>query len=186
MNDPRLLIIRLGMALAALLLVALLFPSVGLWVYPGFAFVPFGLFMPVIDEDECFCCNEGTQNFTAISITIASVTDGSCTDCTNLNRTWSSLWTGSSTPCTYNSTIGPVVVCAQNTSRVGASYCNGAGRFIRVSLLSRGVGTGTLYDSGNLGDPQDCSDSSGLSGLAALTAGDGFCTYTGSTATIVR
>lgn len=185
MIDRRHQIIRFWeFAIVATLLVCL-WPSIGICLYSA---IPFGVFAPVISSVTCSICITETQNLGTVSVTTAGIVNGgSCTDCVNLNRTWSCSWAGSAEPCVYRSAVFGTV-CGVTESKAKVEFGTGGGNgVVRAVVSERSIGgTAGFYDSADFGNPHDCSDNTGLTDIAAQALPTFNCNYNSSTATIVR
>ena len=142
----------------------------------------------------CAYCTSGTQNTTSISVTIAGVTNNVCTDCGGfLNTTWVFSYGGLAPYCAYTGIAGIVPGCSFIGGAVAEWQSDGSMLFI----LSDSASTGVIQaQSSPVSTPRDCSSASGLSGLSLIVTEDDsglgsppdstwWCTYTGSTVTIV-
>lgn len=186
MRDRRFRVIWCCEIILTGLLVGVFCPGMLMW-WMACALMPLGLLVPLIIDVECSVCDTGTQNQSSISVTVAGVVNGlGCSDCANLNRTWTVFWVGPSNACSYRSATGPVVVCGVSTNFVDVAFGLASTGVLRVQVTDKVPGgTTPAYDSADLGTPQDCSDDTGLSGLTTSSSTLN-CNYNSSTVTVVR
>lgn len=129
--DKRLQILRFWHLAIGGLVVAWLCPAVGICIFGAGAFVQFGLMMPVLAPPACDSCT--------VELEWSGVAAGTCSECTNLNSTTTTLTggfscdcVGSLNDCCYSGTFFPGGACApfgelfrytpQGQSTLGASF----------------------------------------------------------------
>jgi len=155
------------------------------------------LIYPVLAGSPCSYCSGSTQNTTSISITIASVANNVCSpgtppDCTALNQTFV---VDHSTGCSYNKNFGfTLPICTSIGYAISLNGTWQSDGSMKVTLVDGPAdGNSTIVaQSSAVSTPRDCSDATGLSGLAMVVV-VGLspptmtlrCDYTTATATVV-
>lgn len=171
-------------------LFATLYCAILVWLFPGLApyvwFIPLGLLMPVIGTPApcATICNEGTQT-DEIQLTFTGITNGTCTDCGNMNTTISTPFNGT---CLYFTGTTLITLCGGANHQVqtrfawDGSIAPGSRWVIYDSNLFGGSQVGLWTTS--LGTGLDCSAEIPSVSIDSVSGGFGECTWTGAQVTI--
>lgn len=173
--NPKVKILRILMACVAVCGLALVVPELVLGVLPMLMCPPL--------TDRCGTCQPGTQG-TTVDVTIAGVTNGTCTDCANHNGTFTMTADPSGGPCFYDldSTMtwcgsGGVATFHWFTWGSTTTYINGI------------TGAGQAEWEEAITPLRDCQDETDLFGADAPSSIGGLyntrCNWTAATAVIV-
>lgn len=112
-------------------------PDLGLYLFAGFAWVPLGLFMPVLGGCTVSCspaCSSGTAHCTH-EVTIAGLANGSCATCTTYNGTFQ--LSNYPSNCTWQ---GPAAICGSAVPLRLFITSNGTARVFLVNVTTNGFG----------------------------------------------
>lgn len=162
--DRRIQILRFWHLAIGSLLVAWIFPSVGLWIFSSFAFAPLGLMMPVFPAPDCGNCTTAFASQYQIDITGVFDDTADCGDCDQFNGTYTV------TEVDYTLVAGGVSTGCYARFQINPCYCHGGvnrgadERFAINSLTLRILVSGSdsivsfLFSGNNPSDPSAPAD----------------------------
>jgi hypothetical protein len=169
--------IRFYMLAGLALWLCCFWPDLALYLFAGFAWVPLGLFMPVLGcTVSCARCSPADSAHCVHEVTLAGIANGSCATCTTKNGTFQlSVYGGS---CDWQ---GSTAICGGSVPLRLIISSNGTARVFLVNVTTVGFGDVFRFQDAAGTDGTSCDSIS-----ASLTVfGSNSCNLTSATCSIV-